>query len=137
MRISLLITLTAFTFSVIILSGCSANCNKASETGKSFLKNLYTCNFMVCDALCTENGKGEVRWFASNLTEDDLAIISQNVEIEAQEDEISETSASILYMAKNVIICDSMETKSYLGERTIKVILKKDNGSWKVDKLEW
>lgn len=137
MRITRLITLMVCTLSVIIFSGCSENSKKATDTGKAFLKNMYTCNFKACDALCTENGLGEVRWFASNLTEDDLALISPNVEIEVEDCEITESSASVLYNAKNVIVCDSLETKGHIGERTLKVILANVNGTWKVDRLEW
>ena len=137
MRISHLITLMACAFSAILLSGCSERNQKARETGKSFLVNRYTCNFKTCDALCTEKGKEEVRWFASNLTEDDLAIITGDVEIEVEDDDISDTEATIAYTARNVIICDSLETKGHLGERSLTLTLKNVNGTWKVEKLEW
>ena len=109
MRISHLITLTACTFSVIFLLGCSENSKKATDAGKSFLTNMYTCNFKECDALCTEKGKEEVHLFASNLTEDDLALISKNIEIEAEDCDITDHSASVTYTAKNVIVCDSLD----------------------------
>ncbi|MBR6170636.1 MAG: hypothetical protein IKQ51_08055 [Bacteroidaceae bacterium] len=137
MRLLHLITLIVCTFSAILLSGCSENCHKATEAGKTFLTSLFTCEFETCDALCTEDGKKEVRWFASNLTEEDLNIISRNVEITAEDCEVTDYSASITYHAKNVIVCDSLETKSYLGERSLKVMLEKVNGTWKVDQLEW
>ena len=137
MRISHLITLMACAFSAILLSGCSERNQKARETGKSFLVNMYTCNFKTCDALCTEKGKEEVRWFASNLTEDDLAIITGDVEIEVEDDDISDTEATIAYTARNVIICDSLETKGHLGERSLTLTLKNVNGTWMVEKLEW
>ena len=137
MRISYLITLTACTFSVFFLLGCSENSKKATDAGKSFLTNMYTCNFKECDALCTEKGKEEVYLFASNLTEDDLALISKNIEIEAEDCDITDHSASVTYTAKNVIVCDSLEAKGHLGERTLTVKLKNVNGSWKVDELEW
>ena len=137
MRISHLTTLMACAFSAILLSGCSERNQKARETGKSFLENMYTCNFKTCDALCTEKGKEEVRWFASNLTEDDLAIITGDVEIEVEDDDISDTEATIAYTARNVIVCDSLETKGHLGKRSLTLTLKNVNGTWKVDKLEW
>ena len=137
MRKSRLITLIAFTFSVILFYGCSENCNKATNAGKSFLTSMFTCDFKTCDALSTANGRKEVRWFASNLTEDDMTIISRDVKIEAENCQMTDTSASIIYTAKNVIICDSLEKKGYLGERSMTVELKKVNGTWKVDKLEW
>lgn len=137
MRISHLITLAAFCFSACVFSSCSENNPKAVKTGTDFLENLYTCNFKACDALCTENGREEVRWFASNLTEDDMAIISPEIEIEAEECETTDTSASVVYNAKNVIVCDSLETKGHLGDRTLTVNLKNIKGTWKVDRLEW
>lgn len=137
MRKSHLITLIACTISVILFHGCSENSNKATNTGKSFLTSLFTCEFEACDALSTENGQKEVRWFASNLTEEDLAVISQDVEINSEDCEINDTSASIIYTAKNVIVCDSLEKKGHIGERSLAVILKKVNGTWKVDGLEW
>ena len=137
MRISHLITLMACAFSAILLSGCSERNQKARETGKSFLENMYTCNFKTCDALCTDNGRKEIRWFASNLTEDDLAVISRDVKIDVEDYEISGSTASIIYTAKNVIICDSLETKGHIGERSLTIKLKEINGSWKVDELEW
>ena len=75
MRISHQITLIACTLFTVLCYGCSANCNKATNTGKSFLTNLFTCNFEACDAMCTNNGRKDVRLFASNLTEEDLANI--------------------------------------------------------------
>jgi len=137
MRISHLISLIACTFSAILFSGCSENYHKATETGKSFLTSMFTCDFEACDAVSTKNGYNEVRWFASNLTEDDLAIISRKVDIDAEDCKITDTSASIVYTAKNVIVCDSLEKKGHLGERSLTVLLKKVNGTWKVDGLEW
>lgn len=137
MRKSYLIILIACTISAILFVGCSENSSKATNTGKSFLTSLFTCEFETCDALSTENGRKEVRWFASNLTEDDLAAISHEVEINADDCEINDTSASISYTAKNVIVCDSLEKKGHIGERSLTVILKKVNGTWKVDGLEW
>lgn len=137
MRISHLITLIACTFSVFIFCGCSDNSKKAEETGKTFLENLYTFNFKACDALCTDNGKDEVRWFASNLTEDDLTLISPDIEIEIEDGEISDSSASIVYNAKNVIVCDSLEIKGHIGNRSLTVNLRNIKGAWRVDELEW
>ena len=137
MRISHLITLATFCFSAFVFSACSEINQKAAKTGKDFLENLYTCNFKACDALCTANGREEVRWFASNLTEDDLAIISPDIEIEVEDCETTDTSASVIYNAKNVIVCDSLETKGHLGNRSLTVNLKNAKGNWKVDKLEW
>ena len=137
MRLSHLITLIACTFCAILLSGCSENSHKATDAGKAFLTSLFTCDFETCDALCTDNGKKELRWFASNLTEEDLAIISHDVEIDAEDCEVTEHSAYVTYHAKNVIVCDSLETKGYLGERSLTVKLEKVNGTWKVDQLEW
>ena len=137
MRISHLIALTVCTLSANIFSGCSENSQKATETGKNFLENLYTCNFEACDDLCTDNGKEEVRWFASNLTEDDLTLISPDIEIEVEDCETSDSSASVVYNAKNVIVCDSLETKGHIGNKSLTVNLRNINGIWKVDKLEW
>jgi len=110
---------------------------KAAETGKIFIENLHTCNFRACDILCTDNGKEEVRWFASNLTAEDLALISKDVEVEIEEYESSDSVFSVVYTAKNIIVCDSLETKGHIGERALKVVLRNINGNWKVDKLEW
>lgn len=137
MRISHLITLVAFGFSAFVFGACSENDKNATKTGKEFLENLYTCNFEACDALCTDKGKEEVRWFASNLTEDDLTIIPSDMEIEVEDCETTDTSAAVIFNARNVIVCDSLETKGRLGDRTLTVNLKNDKGTWKVDKLEW
>ena len=137
MRFSQLITFCAIAFSVILPTECSENTSKAVNTGKAFLEYMYTCDFKACDALCTENGRKEIRWFASNLTEDDLAVISRDVKIDVEDYEISGSTASIIYTAKNVIICDSLETKGHIGERSLTIKLKEINGSWKVDELEW
>ncbi len=137
MRMLHQITLTTCAIILFILSSCSENSRKATDTGKVFLKSLYTCDFKTCDALCTENGKEAVRWFASNLTEDDLALISCEVEIETEEYEVTDSSAYVAFTAKNVIVCDSLERKGHIGNRTLKVELKNVKGSWKVDKLEW
>ena len=137
MRISHLIALTACTFSAILFSACSENNPKAAETGKAFLENMYTCNFKACDALCTENGQKEVRWFASNLTEDDLAIISSDVDIDVEDCDITDSTATVVYNAENVIVCDSLESKGHIGKRSLTVILRSVKGTWKVDKLEW
>jgi len=137
MRKSHLITLIACTFYVFIFCGCSDNSQKAAKTGKSFLENLYTFNFKACDALCTDNGKEEVRWFASNLTEDDLTLISPDLEIEVEDSETSDSSATIVYNAKNVIVCDSLEIKGHIGSRSLTVSLRKSKETWKVDGLEW
>jgi len=137
MRISYLITFIVCTFSMFLLSGCSCNSKKATDTGRAFLMSLYTCDFKTCDNLCTERGKEDVLWFASNLTEDDLSIISEDVKIKAQDCEIGGNFASILYSASNIIVCDSLETKGHLGDRQLTLNLKNIGGSWKVDHLEW
>lgn len=137
MRKSHLITLIACAFSVIAFSACSEDSQKAARTGKAFLRNLYTCNFKACDALCTENGRKEVRWFASNLTEEDLPLISSDIEIETEDCEVTDTTASVVFRAANVIVCDSLETKGRLGERNLTVRLRNRKGTWKVDGLEW
>lgn len=137
MRKSHLITLIAGAFSVIVFSACTGNSRQASGTGKAFLENLYTCNFKACDALCTENGRKEVRWFASNLTEEDLSLISPDIKIEAEDCQITDTSAFIVYRAENVIVCDLLETKGHLGERTLTLSLRNRKGTWKVDGLKW
>ncbi len=137
MRISYLITFIVCTFSMFLLSGCSCNSKKATDTGRAFLTSLYTCDFKTCDNLCTERGKEDVLWFASNLTEDDLSIISEDVKIKAQDCEIEGNFASILYSASNIIVCDSLETKGHLGDRQLTLNLKNIGGSWKVDHLEW
>jgi len=51
--------------------------------------------------------------------------------------ETTDTSAVIVFNARNVIVCDSLETKGHLGERTLTVSLRNNKGTWKVDKLEW
>lgn len=137
MRILHLITLTAFTFYAFLLCGCSENSKKATDTGKAFLKSMYTCNFKTCDALCTERGKNAVRWFASNLTEEDLTLISPYIEIETKDCKIRDNSASIIYIAKNVIICDSLEARGHLGNKSVTIKLENVKGSWKVNELEW
>ena len=137
MRFSQLITFCAIAFSVILPTGCSENTSKAVNTGKAFLEYMYTCDFKACDALCTENGRKEVRWFASNLTEEDLSLISPDIKIEAEDCQITDTSAFIVYRAGNVIVCDSLETKGHLGERTLTLSLRNRKGTWKVDGLKW
>lgn len=137
MRLLRLITFISYAFFVFLFSGCSENSKKATNTGKCFLENMYTCNFKACDALCTDDGREVVRWFASNLTDEDLALISNEVKIEVEESEITKDYASIVYTAKNVIICDSLETNGHIGNRSLKMILKNINGTWKVDRLEW
>jgi len=137
MRILYQITLTTCVIILFILSSCTENSRKATDTGKVFLKSLYTCDFKACDALCTENGKEAVRWFASNLTEYDLPLISCEVEIETEKYEVTDSSAYVVFTAKNVIVCDSLETKGHIGNRTLKIELKNIKNSWKVDKLEW
>jgi hypothetical protein len=132
-----LITLVASTFFVIFFSACSGNYNKAIDTGKDFLQNMYTCNFKACDALCTDNGRKDVRWFASNLTEDDLAIISPDVEIDVENYENTDSSVSVFYTVNNVIVCDSLEKKGFIGSRPLKIELIREGNAWKVDKLEW
>lgn len=137
MRMSHLITLVASTFFVIFFSACSGNYNKAIDTGKDFLQNMYTCNFKACDALCTDNGRKDVRWFASNLTEDDLAIISPDLEIDVENYENTDSSVSVFYTVNNVIVCDSLEKKGFIGSRSLKIELIREGNAWKVDKLEW
>lgn len=137
MRKSHLIALVVYTLCIIVPSACTGNNQEAASTGKAFLMNMYRCDFKACDALCTENGRREVCWFASNLTEDDLPCISADIEISAEECEVTDSSATIVYQADNVIVCDSLETKGYLGRRTLTVRLKKEKKAWKVDKLEW
>lgn len=129
--------LIASTILPLLFGGCSEENRKVEDTGKAFLENLYTCRFRACDVLCTENGRKEVRWFASNLTEDDLKLILPDVEVKAERCEIADSEATALFRAYNVIVCDSLEQKGHIGERSLKVIFRKEKGTWKVDKLEW
>ena len=66
-------------FSVLLFSCSIADreARQASQVAESFLESLFTCRFAQADEYCTSAGQTEVRWFASNLTEEELAALRQ------------------------------------------------------------
>ena len=135
-RKTLLIALAAATLSLSCTEGEQRK-SEAKNVARQFLESLYVCNFQDAMKICTKEGEKEVLWFASNLTEDDIRLITSQPEIEIEDCETYDSVTIVTYHASNVIVCDTLEKKGYIGSRSATIHLKQEEKRWKVDRLAW
>ena len=162
MKIRLQTLLQVFIFAIFpVLISCNSHGKETrviSKTARSFLESFYTCDFETASRLSSEIGAAEVRWFASNLSEEEMALIVRKPKIEMgeveirhsdllseSEDEISESPDKLTsyevdvvsFEADDVLVVDSLEKAGYIGHSSGNVLLKKKGDKWLVIGLEW
>lgn len=149
------------------LFSCISHSNEEREVSNvvhAFLVHLYSCDFENSSSLCTESGEAEVKWFASNLSDDELALVVRSPKIktghvefsasvhqvssmsesspkscsDSLEDETcTKKSASVLFEAEDVLVLDSLDRMGHIGSQTGTVLLEKRGGKWLVQGLKW
>ena len=122
------------------LISCTSRNNEsyaASTVALSFLEALYTCNFAEATAFCTSPGVKEVYWYASNLTEDELALVVNRPKIEIGKTLLQDTIGVATFNAYDVLVTNSLEEKGHIGTVSGCVSLVKRKGKWLVNGLEW
>ncbi len=125
---------------ILCLASCRPSQNEAqkmSSVAQKFLESLYLCDFGNAAALATEEGTREVEWFASNLSEEDLALIDCRPSIKAGEVVMEDTVGTVAFQAENVLVADSLEGKGRIGSNQGTVRMVRRNGRWLVKALEW
>ena len=162
MKIRLQTLLPAVIFAIFpALISCNSHVKEVrviSDTARSFLESFYTCEFETASELCSESGVAELRWFASNLSEEELSLVVRRPKIETGAVEINHSDASsksgiemsesadevsnseiavVSFEADDVLVVDSLEKAGYIGHSSGKVMLKKKGQKWLVTGLEW
>lgn len=129
--------ITLLFVSLSCFCSCVFGSSASEEIATDFLKKMFTCEFEAAKAHCTEQGAKQMLWFSSNLTEEDLALITEVPEVVVTGIESDERRARLSCHVTNVIVCDSLEKPGHIGERDIELSLLKQGDSWLVDDLEW
>lgn len=121
-----------------VLSGCQSDDErKVQEVAENYAINLYTCNFQEAEKLCTPEGREDVQWFASNLTEGDvkqLANQEKGLEVTCAGVEVDDTVATVTLELSNAMLVDSLEHEPALGDvcKVVKLVLR--DKKWKISK---
>ncbi len=121
-----------------VLSGCQSDDErKVQEVAENYAINLYTCNFQEAEKLCTPEGREDVQWFASNLTEGDVEQLANQeigLVVTCAGVEIDDTIATVTLELNNTIQVDSLEHQPAMGDvcKQVKLVLR--DKKWKVSK---
>ena len=105
---------TLFLATFLSLLSCTSHDNESyivSRVASSFLEAFYTCDFAKATAFCTSSGVKDVCWFASNLTEDELALMNDRPKIE-----IGETTDRINILYSSISADNLMKANKLFGE---------------------
>lgn len=125
---------------LLSLISCTPRNNEshaASKVAMSFLESFYTYNFDKAAEFCTSSGTKVISWYASNLTEDELSLVTNRPEIELGETEVQDTIGIACFSANHVLVTTSLEEQAHIGTASGRVLLVKKNGDWMVNGLEW
>lgn len=131
---------TLFLATFLSLLSCTSHDNESyivSTVASSFLEAFYTCDFAKATAFCTSSGVKDVCWFASNLTEDELALMNNRPKIEIGETIIQDTIGIATFYAHDVLVTDSLEETGRISNTLGRVLLVKRKDKWMVKGLEW
>lgn len=121
-----------------VLSGCQSDDErKVQEVAENYAINLYTCNFQEAEKLCTPEGREDVQWFASNLTEGDVEQLANQeigLVVTCAGVEIDDTIATVTLELNNAMLVDSLEHQPAMGDvcKQVKLVLR--DKKWKVSK---
>lgn len=137
MKIENYILLLVTFLSLISCSSRDKESDAASMTAQAFLEAFYTCDFGKATALCTSAGVREVSWFASNLSEEELALIVNRPKIKIGETVQQDTVGVATFSAYEVLVASSLEEPGRIGSTSGRVLLVKRKDKWMVDGLEW
>lgn len=131
-------------FAILIIASAFISCSFWNEdktiienTAKEFAEDFFCGQISKAVALCTENGKDDVKWYVSNLSENDIKLIKESPNVEIKESQCSDTSAIVCIALDNVLQCDSLEKSGKAGYKEMSLRIKKTSKGWLIDGLEW
>ena len=131
---------------ICIFSSCSSE-NKVNKdemeilsVTDSFATNYYTWRFKDAARFSDEEFTRFLRFLSSNVNQKDIDILTKSEEapgFSVDSVEIKETDlANVILNLTNIYQMDSLGKEPQLTPKTAqKLILRKDNGKWKVSKI--
>ncbi|MBQ7179671.1 MAG: hypothetical protein IJR87_00095 [Bacteroidaceae bacterium] len=137
MKIKYQALITVTLLSVISCTPRDNDSHAVSKVALLFLESFYTYNFQKSAEFCTSHGTKAISWYASNLTADELSLVTSKPKIKLDETEVKDTVGIARFSADNVLVTTSLEENAHIGTATGCVLLVKRKGNWMVNGLEW
>ena len=111
--------------------------NKAEKSAKSFAQDYFNLRYKHALTYCTPNSEKWIKYRASNITSDDLAVLdeqSDSATCEVESSEINGNVAKVGISVSHFLKCDSIGKRGYMcDEGHFEICLKKDGEAWRVD----
>ena len=94
---------------------------------------MYTCNLNEASKFCTKEAKEDLSWYASNLTDRELNLITKRPVISILKSNLQgDTLISVNYRAEQVLVTDSLEHAGHIGTKEGTLELVRISKKWKV-----
>lgn len=128
-----------------IFSSCSLQNNKSKDeieieaVADSFTTNYYSWHFKDAATFSNDDFKRQLLFLSSNISKADIEVLkssSKNPEFSIDNINISEGEATVKLQLRNIFVLDSIGALPHLEEEATHVLLlKKENGKWKVNNV--
>ncbi len=94
---------------------------------------MFTCNLDEASKFCTKEAQDNLSWYASNLTDRELNLITKRPVINILKSNIQgDTLATINYKAEQVLVADSLEHAGHIGTKEGTLELVRIGKKWKI-----
>ena len=128
-----------------IFSSCSLQNNKSKDeieieaVADSFTTQYYYWRFKDAATFSSEDFKHQLLFLSSNISKSDIEELkssTQAPEISIDDISISDDQATVKLQLQNIFVLDSIGALPHLEEEATHVLLlKKENGKWKVNNV--
>jgi len=120
---------------IFIILSCQQKdpAKEAESVAENYLEHLYACELDEASKFCTKEAQEDLAWYASNLTDNELSMITNRPKIIITGSNLlDDTLAIVNYKAENVLIADSLEHAGHIGAKEGSVELKRVGRNWKI-----
>jgi len=125
---------------LLLLTACNSTDEESvSKIAKRFVVHTQMCQYDKAAALCTDNGKEDVAWMASNITESDLEamrLADKGMTAYCDEVEVNESTALAIVSIENGLANDSLSHTGIITDFQMQLELVKVGTKWKVDNVK-
>lgn len=129
--------IVAVLLSHLMLTSCEySDSDKAEKCAKAFAQDYFNLRYKHALTYCAPESEKWIRFRASNITSDDLAVLdaqSDSAISEINSSTINGNKAIVNMSVSNFLKCDSIGKPGYMcNEGHFEIFLKKEGEDWRV-----
>ncbi len=120
---------------IFVILSCQTKdpAKEAENVAENYLEHFYACELDDASKYCSKEAKEDLAWYASNLTDEELGMITSRPEINILGSDLQgDTLARVRYKADKILITDSLEHRGHIGSKEGSVEVKRIGRSWKI-----